>query len=588
MFKELKQKDWVCQIDQGLEFRRLYGKEQQWSFIEAMASNASSASANHAPNIVYAMGDDLISSLHVPNPVLLLKPQTMAEIGTAPILESIDNHLIKELKIKRELEIGTYAAYQWGTSFIKIGYDSEFGWDPALDYNGTKAPYGMSLSQLDAKQRFIEFNNIEPGMPWVAHVPPHDIVVPWGVRDLDHASFVCHRVVRHIDEIKSDAKYENTKMLQPNMSKADWVKSYQSVIKPYRLGMNQVMSSLAAEGETEFVELWEIHDKRTGKIFVIATGYDKFLRNDRNALQINGLPFVELGFTPKTRNIWRTSDADYLLQAQAELGDISIQGSKQRRANVLKFLYDKNTISREELNKLLSSDVGIAAGIDMKGKDLRNVIVPFQAGNNQNLYQESQFVRENARETSGFTKTQAGEYAGARTSAFEVQQVQQARDTRMTRRQTVVADAYIEILRKVNDIIFKYWRTPRVIQYSDPDGLQQWINYTGSQLKGRFSYDMSFNSAPTETDSSRQQRAMMFYQVAASDPYVDPIMVRRWLAQSFRDVGIGQIFKPGVISGIPIPGGGVGQPNQPGSGTPGAIQNPVPSASRVQQASSSN
>lgn len=565
MSKERTVDEWFEELNNGLEYRRLYGKEDGWADIEALAYNVHTSQANSGPNLVYSMGDDLLSTLNVPNPMILVEPTKQSEIDSSPIVEAVDNQLIGQMKLNNEVEMSTYSAYMWGTSFLKIGFDSEFGWAPQFDYNGPKQPIGMTLTQLDSQQRMIEFNEYEPGMPWERSVLPHDIVVPWGTRDIDSAPWIAHRIVRHIDHVKADRKYSNKGNLQPCMSMADFVRSYQTVVKPYRIGSNETMLDMAVEGGAEFCELWEIHDKATGKIFVIATRHDKFLRNEPNSLQLYGLPFVEVGFTPKVRNIWRTSDADYLLQAQAELSDISIQGTKQRRANVLKFLYDKQQITKLELEKLLSADVGIAAGLDMSKGDLRNVIIPLQMGQNQNLYQESDFVRANARETTGFTRTQAGEYAGARTSAFEVQKVQAARDMRMSRRQGIIANAYMESMRKVNEIVFKYWKTPRLIKTMDVQGVEQWMSYTGSQLKGKYAYKLTFNSAPLETEESRRQEASQAYMTLSQDPTVDPIMLRRYLARSYRDIQFSSIFKPGILDN---------QPTQPGQAPAGAP--PVP------------
>jgi hypothetical protein len=541
--KELTVDEWFTELNDGLEFRRRYGLEDNWAKIEALAGSADLSMVSSGPNLLYSMGDDLLSTLNVPNPALLVDPLTMQEMQSSPIVESIDNQLIKQLQMNDEAEIATYCAYLWGTSFCKIGYDSEFGWSPEFDYNGVKQPAGLSLTQVNKKQQYIEFNEYEPGMPWFQAVMPHDIVVPWGTRDIDRAPWVAHRVVRHIQDIKDDVKYSGKRELQPNMSMSDFMKSYQTSVKPYRIGSDDIMKSLEIDGEAEYVELWEIHDKRTGKIYVIATGHDKFLRNEGNSLQLGGLPFVELGFTPKTNRIWRTSDAQYLLYAQAELTDISVQTTKQRRLNVLRFLYKKGAIDKPELEKLLTGAVGAAVGVD--ADDLRTVIAALQMGNNQNLYQEADFVRSNARETSGFTRTQAGEYAGARTSAYEVQQVQEARDTRMTRRQQKIANLYINSFRKINEIIFKYWKTPRIIKTVGQDGAIAWQNYIGSQLKGKFAYDLTFNSAPFVTDSSRQQEALQLFQFAMQG-LIDPTMVMQELSRSYRDVPIRALLQQSI------------------------------------------
>lgn len=580
MFRELTVDEWFEEIAQGLEYRRDYGMENKWAELEALASNAHAISSV-GPNIIYAMQDDLVSSLNVPNPVVLVSARSSLEVDSAPIVDAVDNDLIQQLNMPFEVDIGTSGAYLWGTSVFKIGYDSEYGWAPELDFNGQQQPMGLSLTQIDRKGRFIEFNEFEPGMPWFKFCAPHDIVVPWGTRDLRSAVWIAHRVCRHHEDCKADSKY-TTRGLKPMMSYKDFVKSYTTVIKPYRIGVEDFFRSTTEwENENEYNELWEIHDRRTRKIFVIATGHKQFLRNEPDALQLDGLPFVEMRFTPRTRCFWGTSDAHYLYHAQAELSDIAIQSAKQRRIDTLKFLYNKQQITQEELNKILSSEVGVAAAVN-GGGDIRNVIMSLPSRGNYQLHEEADFVRSNARETTGFTKTQAGEYAGARTTGFEVQQVQGARQMRMTRRQMIVANTYTEAMRKINAIVFKYWTGPRMIQIVGPEGLPAWQSFIGTQLQGKYNYKITFQDAPFESIEQQQAMAQQAYMMAAQDPSMDVNAARRYLATSQRSPSLRQIINPqqGGMPGGGAPGQGQGQGRIPGGGQagPGAGQAGPPQA----------
>ena len=181
----------------------------------------------------------------------------------------------------------------------------------------------MSFSQFDKRGRRIEFGKTRPGMPWVQAVLPHDIVVPWGVRDLDESPWIFHRVVRHIDDVKADPKYPHTKGLVPVMSMEDYVNSYKTRLKPYRIGPRAPGTSSRKE---EYVELWEGRNKRTGKIIALATGYNKKLREDDDQLLTEeGYPFASVSFVPRSRTFWVTPDAYYLKYHQAEQFDSQSQ-----------------------------------------------------------------------------------------------------------------------------------------------------------------------------------------------------------------------------------------------------------------------
>jgi hypothetical protein len=383
--------------------------------------------------------------------------------------------------------------------------------------------------------------------------------------------------VRHIDAIKADVKYSGKKNLKPVMSMKDFVESYQSVMKPYRIGPDLVAnrSTEEGEGDAEFCELWEIHDKRTMRIYVIATGHDKFLRAEPNYLQIRGLPFVEVSFTPKGRTLWRTSDAAYLLAHHSEMADITLQARKQRRLNVLKFIGAKGMLTEDEKRKLLSRDIGAFAEVDTKGKPLSDAIqnAPL-SGANEFLYRELEDVRSAARETVGFDRNSYGEYRGARTTATEVNAVQTSKDFRMGRRQSLLADAYVDFANKLNGIVFRFWTTPKVAEVVGMDGLQQWVQFVPAELKGQYTLECVFDDGPIDSFSSRQQMAMQMYQMSFQDPSIDPVAARRFLARSNSNAAFGGVFQQGVMPGsVPQMGQGGGQPPasgpQRGAGTPG-------------------
>jgi hypothetical protein len=559
-FKELKVSDWVDEIDRGLKFRQIYGKESNWARVEKLFYNKDDSQANEGPNIIYATGEALLSTVGVPYPYITTKARRMDALMKARVVESIDNMLIDDMGMCEEIEQATLAGYLWGKLILKIGYDSEYGFDELLDIGGV----GATLSQFDTKQNRIEYGKVKPGMPWVACVLPHDFVVPWGTRDLETAPWCAHRVIRHVDHVKADPKYERTKDLKPLMSKADHVEQYQRMSTVYRVGtVEPEMGSWAwSSDEPEFVELWEIHDRRTGKIYVTATNYKHFLRNESDPLQVNGLPFVATNFVPSSRNFWVSSDADYILQAQAELTDISLQRNKKRRTDNLKFLYLDKAIDEAELDNVTTAEVGVGIKVNATVPDVRQAIAFLQPPQamNQGLTMEAEDVRRNARELVGLSSNQYGEYAGGRRSATEANVVQQSASMRLNRRQLAISYLYTKAFSKINPIIFKYWKSPRVAEIIGQDGAPVYLQYTGDALDADYSYKVGFTVEPPETKQQRQQTALMAFQMAMQNPLVDPQGAAKFLASAFNDPEFSAIFKQGVLNGGSAPQPGQGQP----------------------------
>lgn len=547
---DLSVEEWNEEINKGLEYRKQYGLEDSWSRLEALFYNVHDSQANSGPNIIMSTGDAYMSSMSVPSAYVTVKARRSDVVSKARLQETVDNDLLDELEMPMEFERAVLSDFLFGKGILKIGYDSEFGYSPKFDLGGSRHPVGMTLTQYDKFGQSIEFGRAESGMPWMQAVMPHDFVVPWGTFSINSSPWVAHRVIRHIDEIKGDPKYQ-TRGLQPNMSMVDFVKSYESTLKGYRIGQG-INPGMSGSRDVEYCELWEIHDRRTGKILVICNGCDTFLRNEIDVLQLEGgLPFVEFSTMPRTRNFWSTPNAYYLEQVQAELSDIAIQAQKQRRGNVLKFIYDEDAFDDDELETMLSSDV--CAAIKAKNGDgtpLTNKIIPFQAPFDQGLRIQEQGTRQNAREMVGLSANQVGEYNGqTHVSATETNVVNNASTLRMDRRQSALATSYEKVFRIMNPIIWRFWTTPQMTQVMGKDGQQLWLQFTGQHLKGDFSYSVGFSTGGNETLQARRQNALQLYSILRQDPMMDPTGLAQFLNLAYNDPEFTGVFKDGALNG---------------------------------------
>ena len=587
--RDLSVEEWFTQIDDGLRFRQQYGHEKRWTDNEKLFYGRHRLNAIAGPNLIFSNGDAMVGQLCSPNPYITVKAQQQVDLAEAPVVESLYNQLMGAMHTPDEVNDAALDAYSFGVGIIKLGYDSLFGFDGSLDLGGKLGKAGMTLSQHDRKMNLIEFGGPQPGMPWTQCVKPHDFVLPMGAKSIETAPWAIHRFMRHIDDLRSDPKFENTKNVQPTMSQEDWVRSYAAVIQPYRMGHTDgwqrgypFPGKMNGTDDCEYVELWEIHDVRTAKVFVIASGYNYFLRNDHDGLQINGLPFVSLSFVPRGRTFWRTPPASYLYPAQKEATDIAFQAMKQRRASVAKTFYRDGAISKDDLNLALNADVGTFVKVNTQGGALTEAIMNRPAYSNQNLAQEGQVVENWAKDQIGFSENQTGEFAGARTTATETAVVNQASTTRMTPKQKSVAMMYQTIFEKIGPIIARYWQLKQEVQYIDQQGMSQWHQFTGEMMKGKYSIEVGFADVDNGLNAGRQM-AMQLMQTAvqqAGPQGLDLGGVERFAASKFNDPDIRQIFNQQLLNGAPPNGPQQQQPQlpmqQPGQPFTGANAPPGP------------
>ncbi len=502
----LKPEEWLTEIDNALEYRKTFGRENSWMKNELNYYNDPMGDTAVGPNLVWSMGDSLLSALGVPDPEIVVKAERQGGVDKAPIVEAIDNWLIEKLKMKRTVDDGLINAFLCSKAIVKIGYDSEYGYSPYWDIGQGNNLMGMTFTQFDKKGNRIEYRDTTPGMPWVGLVHPQDFVVPWGTVYVDDAPWAAHRFIRLNNYLKKDVKYKNTSRLQPQISMEDYVDTYVKVGAKRKRYRYQRATTEQQNKKPAFNICWEIHDRMTGKIMVVTEDYDKFLRDEKDVMQVCGMPFVAEGFVNHPRHFWSTPLAYYLGQIQHEQHDISVQAAKQRRLNVLRFLANKNVIDKDELDKWITGDVGAVGMIDGHvGDDLNKAIKAFPTMPDLTSMMESDNNRRNAREAVGMGRNQMGdEMQSSRRTKAEVDTVQQGSMTRTSKRATVVRNLYIHTMGKVNQVSFSFWNTPRSIQVGE-----NWKRFTGDEIAGEYLLSLSLSSKRNVSRAQRKVEALM-------------------------------------------------------------------------------
>ena len=282
----------------------------------------------------------------------------------------------------------------------------------------------------------------------------------------------------------------------------NFVSSYYKTNEKRRLGINNIRQ-FSNNSKEVFNEIWEIHDRITGRVYVVTPDYNQFLRNEVDAIQAAGMPFIAVDFVKHPRTFWVTPQAYYLLQIQATQFDIAKQAEKQRRLNVTRFLCDESAIGDDEMNKLISGDVGAVAKV--KGnRNLKDVFVAFPQQSNFPLIEHAEYTRKDARDAVGMSRNQLGEFdKGTRRTAQEASIVQAGSQNRSQRRVDAMTDLYVKTIRKVTALAKRFWTQTKTIQIQD-----NWVFFTGDMLEGEFNYDIHLSTKRHESMTDRRLEAI--------------------------------------------------------------------------------
>lgn len=530
---------WQEKVRGGQKFQTKYGNSKAWNRYYKMYRGDFKKGVIPA-NLLFPLCRSLIPRVYFRDPKVSVTAARSGYELQARVVEAVDNWLIREINLKYQIKLMIQDSFFYGTGPGIHGFDSEWGFKASDQL--AKSYYkemGIEVPEKEVHQDV----KIKNGMPWFLRVQPDDFIVPWGTVDIDSAPWCAYRVYRALDEVKKDPIYENKKDLSA---------TYSQKVDPDRQSGREddapASSALGVE-EQEYVELWTIHDAREKKIMVMAPNHDKWLRHENDDLQIEGLPVQVLQFNPDGRQFWAVPDAKIILPQQLELNEIRTQQMKHRRLCTLKILYDKSKITKDELNKLLSENVGPGVAVTGSPGDSVVLVTPTMP---QSLSQDAVEVRGDVREMVGFSREATGQFAGPpRKTKYEVQAVREAHMIRIDERRDMVADLLTSIIRKINQQIFSWWTTEQVIPVVGEDLAMHWVSYTGPEIRGEYSYKIDPESGTPVTEDTRRADAREMFDMFKDDQLINPVELRKHVLSQFRGVDVNKFLPPQQQMGTP-------------------------------------
>ena len=525
---------WTEEVEAGIKYMKKYSTQDKWK--DWRSHYRGDWGSNLIPvNRTFSYGRTLIPRVYFRSPRVSITATRPEFVRHALVVEAVDNMLIKALNLKKTLKTAILNTYISGTAPIKLGFDSEYGYLPeqAIGENSSTA---TQIARRE--QRAIEYNtNVKPGMPWALPAMPEDVIIPWGYKDSDSLPWVAHRILRPLEDIKQDQKYQNTKDLAGTKQASSEL---------------QRRSAFQEDKTNLFGELFEIRVFDTKEIIVICE--NQLLLKSDDILQSGGLPWEFLTFNEDPEYFWGIPDAYILEPQQKELNEVKTQQSRHRKIALLKFLYLKGAVTEDQMNQFLSGEVGPAIGVD--AESLATAIITLQPHMPPELWTEAAQVMNDMRESMGFSENQVGGYnrKGGNVSATETSEIAQGVDMRIDERKDIVADVMLNIIHKWNDMIFNLWDSEKIIEIVGPHGGSEWVEFTGDQIKCEYKINIDVDSGFPMTGNAKRQLADGLFKTYGGDPLMDQLKVRQFHLSQYENL------MPGILSCIRDP---QKQPNDP-------------------------
>jgi hypothetical protein len=541
---------WQEEIKRGLLYQELYGRPQEWRRYRGYYRHQWTPGTAMPVNMVFSIIRSMIPQVYFHNPRVFVTAQKPGMELHARTVEATDNQLIREMGLKKQIKRIIQDAGIQGSGVIWRGYDSEYGWDPTkLD----PTTGDSTLTFLDKRGYRIEYNAyVAPGMPWALRAELESTIFPWGTRDVKNAPWVAMRVLRPLDDVKSDPKYRNTGSLTPVR------------LMPQSGGQDEYSKILE---RVEYAEMWQIRDVKTGEIVVVAIDHPHFLRREEDEMQIDGVPFHWFVFNDDPVFPWGIPDARIMEPQQLELNETRKLAMYHRRVAIVKALVKKGAIKKEEMDKLLDEDVKAMVNVESEGS-IREAVEFVNSQIPQDLHAWAELIRGDIREVTGYGRNQLGVAQGDRTTATEARLVSGAHEIRVDERRDLAADLLEEIMRGVNQTIFKFWTTRRVVQVVGPSGLPGWIEYTGEELRGEYNYRIDPNNGAPVSGVTRKQDAAQLLQLWAGigKGAPPPPELSRYIFSSYEGINVEALVSQlSALFGQNVAGLPGGSPENPAS-----------------------
>lgn len=536
-------REWIDQVKLGIRFRDAYDRKARWQRNHDWFMGLYDK-GTIAVNIVFGIGRGLIPQIYFKSPTVVVRPRPAdiqsfaARMQNAKILEAADSYLIQEMQLKKTLKLVTLDAFLYNIGVIKVGYHSlETEIQPTDDGTDELMAAIAEMSGVPPEQNtsmrdwYSYHDLVKPDMPWALRWSPRDFVVPPGCRSIEEAPWCGFRFVRRLSEIMASSVYPMRfkRNLQPNSILRVDGENFESPKETNQSGVGQ---------DDEYVEGYEIWDKRTGKIIVAVDGHDKLLRDEEHGLELDCLPVTIVQFNPMGDDFWGISHCDAIAPQVEEFNETRTHEMAHRKRCSLQLLLDKQLLPKEEIAKIERGEVN---AIVLTDGPPGTGYAWLQPNMSRDIYKVAEDIFQDIKTIIGYNRNQGGEFESSRRTATEVSRVAQQNMIRDDELRDIVGDAIADLFaRKIHPLIFQNWTTERVFEVTALGG---WVPIVIARIRGNYDVTVVPDSTLPMSKEMAKMEALELFKMFNGDPMVNQLPLRRHVLERFDGIKLEELLK---------------------------------------------
>jgi len=447
-------------------------------------------------NYIFSTIRTILPSLFGKTPHIIVTPNRDEDIKSAELLERAVNYLWKELGLKEEVRRALLDGLIVGHGWIKIGYRVE---TVLLNTSSIKDRAKEAVAELDpnATNNFVdEYINDEE--VWAKHISPFEIFVDPEAKNLSDARYVIHRMVKTLEEIKRDSNYKNTDKIKPTH------------IFEQEL-LENVNPTYLESDDIKRVVLWEIWDRESNFIRVVADGCDSFLRNEEIPYKMDGYPFAMLAFNDVPGEFYPISEVEIIRTQQLEINKIrSFQLDHIKRAS-RKILFEKGSLDDNQIEKLTNpEDMSLVEVNDISRiRVLEDITLP------RDIFNVGQMQKDDIREMTGISEYQRGGFPLAKKTATEARIIQNASQSRSFEKAVLLENFTESVAKKVIQLVKQYYDRDKLITIVGDKGFH-WRDYNREEIQKEYDVSVVAGSMVKPDSELEKLKAMEAFKLVFS------------------------------------------------------------------------
>lgn len=527
-------------------------------------------------NLVFSVINVIVPSITHQFPRITVSPEDPESEAAAEISEWVINSEWKRLDVQPEVAEAVKDGLIVGTGWVKCGWRRTVQSRPR-SYSERQSEFEKAKKERDdysertgdrkspPSDRDV-FESIPTTQSVVAHddifverLSPFDVFVDPDATDLKDARFIFQRVVKSIDEVLGNPKYDAKvmKRLKPDTYSG----SYTHDDDPFKQDNRRKLGD-----DAKRVTLYEFWDIANRSFCVYAEGLDEPLYGP-TAWPYDFLPFYVFRNYSVPDRFFGLGEVEMIESLQRELNKTRSQQINQRRQFHRKGIFKENAFYPQHLDELRSDRDGVFVPVrgNVPLEEALKLLTPPNV--DSQLYQMSDVIKSDISEITAISEYERGQLPDIRRTATEASIIESASSARSQAKLAQVERLMAQIAEGILGLMREFYTEDRAVRAVGAKG-KLWIKYNGDLIDGDYKIQVEGGSTQPRNDAVRKKEAQDLFQLLAGHPNVNQEELVKTVLRAYRLPGAERLIAtaPAQPQQAP-PGGPQGAPPPPGAPT---------------------